>query len=194
MKLKKNLELENVVVRETFPFEEPNGVAGVGEGGYITAEVNAKRYYGVLIDQETLRAASLLHIQDEASGLDLNKRMEALAAEREAEKSPSQKRKSKRQKVDASKDTTSTDTREVEKFRFVPRSSPSVPGYRILLATFNGIDAASEGNKEYFNLIKSACDRGGNFVGDFYYQYRVRYQDTFVLYSPSFVVSYPTQL
>ena len=50
----------------------------VGDGCYVSATVHNKRYYGVLVEQAALKAASLLHFQDEASSLDLNRRMKML--------------------------------------------------------------------------------------------------------------------
>ena len=55
------------------------GAAKVGEGCYVTATVNNKRYYGLLVEKDALKAASLMHYQDEAAGLDLNRRMKVLS-------------------------------------------------------------------------------------------------------------------
>jgi monoamine oxidase len=46
----------------------------------VSATVQNKRYYGVLIEQAALEAASILYFQNEASGLDLNRRMQAMLA------------------------------------------------------------------------------------------------------------------
>jgi hypothetical protein len=54
-----------------------------GEGCYVTATLNKRRFYGVLIDQVALKSASLLHFQEEASGLDLNRRMLALSQQQQ---------------------------------------------------------------------------------------------------------------
>ena len=50
----------------------------VGEACYIAATVQNRRFYGVLVEQEALQTASVLHWQDEAVGLELNRRMRAL--------------------------------------------------------------------------------------------------------------------
>jgi hypothetical protein len=55
------------------------GAAKVGEGCYVTATVNNKRYYGLLVEKDALKAASLMHYQDEAAGLELNRRMKVLS-------------------------------------------------------------------------------------------------------------------
>ena len=80
-KIRRYTNLENVIVEETFslsvPIDTPaaiRGEAGIkeedenfaGDGYYISATVqNNRRYYGVLLDQAALKAASLLHFQDE---------------------------------------------------------------------------------------------------------------------------------
>jgi hypothetical protein len=189
------------------------GVASsaIGEGAYIAAEINSRRYYGVLIDQDSLRAASILHLQDEASGLELNKRMEALLGNKKqaaaaADVPPgttsttAMARPSKRSKMQApaaaTAETAPTATgylRGVQKFRYVPGSSSLVatdntksqtnhqttPGYRILLATYCDIEAAAETSDQNMAVaIQTACERGGDFVGDYYYQYQVRPANT----------------
>ena len=46
--------------------------------------------------------------------------------------------------------------------------------YRVLLATYADIDAASEDDVEKGKKIEAACKAGGDFVGGYYYQYEVR--------------------
>jgi len=46
-------------------------------------------------------------------------------------------------------------------------------GYRILLATYVDVNAASEDDIERQSKILSACDSGGDWVGNYYYQYEV---------------------
>jgi len=101
-KLRKELSIDHVTVEEPFALHHPLGgatgavadaatgapsvglgfdeesVTTCGEGCYVTATVNSRKYYGVLVDQPALQAASLLHFQNEAGGLDLNRRMRAL--------------------------------------------------------------------------------------------------------------------
>jgi hypothetical protein len=68
-------------VEEPFALQEPinRGAAKVGEGCYVTATVNNKRFYGLLVEKDALKAASLMHYQDEAAGLELNRRMKVLS-------------------------------------------------------------------------------------------------------------------
>jgi hypothetical protein len=205
-------------VEDTFQFQLPDHVAvssdedrKVGEGCYVSATVHNRRYYGVLIDQESLRAASMLYFQDEASGLELNRKMEHLYSLKTQSEGVDNKRtaddavmdesdtsakrarhnivpdgpvrselmnsmkqiKSNRQMVD--------DTRAVQKFRFVPPSnkhndvkSTQTSGYRILLATYVDVTAAADDDPDRKQLIEAACHSGGNFVGEYYYQYEVR--------------------
>jgi hypothetical protein len=179
--------------------------SAIGEGAYIAAEINSRRYYGVLIDQDSLRAASILHLQDEASGLELNKRMEALLGNKKqaaaaAVETTAMTRPSKRSKMQApaaaTAETVPTATgylRGVQKFRYVtgssslvaadntklPTNNDTTPGYRILLATYCDIEAAAEtSDQNMAAAIQTACERGGDFVGDFYYQYQVRTANT----------------
>jgi hypothetical protein len=83
--LSKRQDLDRVHVEDTFQFNLPEHVAvsndegrKAGEGCYVSATVHNRRYYGVLIDQASLKAASMLYFQDEASGLELNRKMEHL--------------------------------------------------------------------------------------------------------------------
>jgi hypothetical protein len=84
-KLRRKQEISNVLVEDTFQLKLPEHVAAsseqdrkASEGCYISTTVHNRRYYGVLIDQTSLKRASLLYFQDEASGLDLNRKMEYL--------------------------------------------------------------------------------------------------------------------
>jgi hypothetical protein len=47
----------------------------IGEGCYISCTVHRTRYYGVLVDQDTLTAATDLYWRNEADSLNLNRRM-----------------------------------------------------------------------------------------------------------------------
>jgi len=69
-----------------------NGENKAGEGCYISATIHNRRYYGVLIDQASLKAASMLHFQDKAAGLELNRKIEYLKAQKllEQTQSPSE--------------------------------------------------------------------------------------------------------
>ena len=48
------------------------------------------------------------------------------------------------------------------------------PGYRKLLATYASITAASEENYEKAEKVYRACEKGGDFVDKYYFQYQVR--------------------
>jgi hypothetical protein len=52
-------------------------------------------------------------------------------------------------------------------------------GYRILLATFADLEAAAEDDDERSNAIEAACQSGGDFVGNYYYQYEVSIESYF---------------
>jgi hypothetical protein len=200
-KLRRFQEIDHVVVEEPFSLNDPsnsnsNGERKAGEGCYISATVNNRRYYGVLIDQAALTAASLLHFQDEAGGLDLNRRMRALNEQVEEQGIPlpngtaaGDKRLAsdglgnenrKRQKSEptsvASNSALSPETKhsqQVQKFRYIEGTTSS-QGYRLLVATYADVDAASEEDPDKAKEIEAACVAGGNFVGRYYYQYEVR--------------------
>ena len=65
--------------------------------------------------------------------------------------------------------------RQVQKFRFVAPKTTNTNdiGYRVLLATYADIEAASEENEAKAKQIEKACSEGGGFVGKHYYQYEV---------------------
>ena len=179
--------------------------SSIGDGCYISATVSSRRYYGVLIDQGALKAASELHFRSEAESLDLNWRMMALQRQqkkktenyedRDGDGDPSAVGKAagvdpdkKRPRIAFSSSSRAAapssalplDDRPIQKFRYVdPResgdASGSSPGYRLLIATYADVAAASEDFPERAPPIRSACQSGGNFVGDYYYQYEVRY-------------------
>ena len=209
-------------MEDTFQFQLPDHVAvssdedrKVGEGCYVSATVHNRRYYGVLIDQESLRAASMLYFQDEASGLELNHKMEQLyrLKTRGDVNIPIN---NKRTADDAGMDESDCSTKRtrlnivpdgpvsseslnsmkqmksiqqmvddthcaVQKFRFVlsgndhnDRKGPGTSGRRMLLATYVDTSAAAGDDPDRKMLIESACLSGGNFVGEYYYQYEVR--------------------
>jgi hypothetical protein len=210
----------------------------VGEGCYVSTTIHNRRYYGVLIDQASLKAASMLFFQDEASGLDLNRKMELLLKEQQpantmengndskkrfADADPEEfKNTAKRPRLDPAPDTNRSSqtevrmkkspvpvnhkqesprqtevrmkksslpenhkkesARPVQKFRYVmpeisrsndPGGLSKSLGYRVLLATYVDVSAAADDDPEQTHLIQSACQSGGNFVGQYYYQYEV---------------------
>lgn len=171
----------------------------IGDGCYVSTTVNNRRYYGVLIDQESLKSASILHFKDEAHGMDINRRMKALkqaqladnlatrgedssVAYTDRKRSADEPMSSKpTKKVKYENDSSNPPTpdgmelhRQVQKFRFVEnQDGNSNLGYRILLATYANTDAAAEDDDEKARQIDEACRLGGNFVGEYYYQYEV---------------------
>lgn len=52
----------------------------------MSATVQNRRFYGLLVDQEALKRASVLWFQDEAGSLDLNRRMKMLCSQQSASK------------------------------------------------------------------------------------------------------------
>ena len=66
------------------------------------------------------------------------------------------------------------DNRQVQKFLFLPPpENENGPGYRTLLATYANVRAAAEEDNDKSKLIWRACENGGNFVGNYYYQFFV---------------------
>jgi len=190
-----------VIVEETFslsvPADTPAAIrieAGIkdedenttGDGYYISATVqNNRRYYGVLIDQAALKAASLLHFQDESRSLDLNRRMKFLREQQQSEQmftnqdnlSQTEGPPQKKTKLECSNGAMPSDTtsRIVQKFRYVESTSTECNGlgYRLLLATFTDVAAAAEDDTLKAQKIHDVCQSGGGFVEQYYYQYQV---------------------
>jgi hypothetical protein len=224
-----------VVVEEPFSLFKPSSFSGgdseddrkAGDGCYVSALVQNRRYYGLLVDQEALKNASLLWFQEEAASLDLNRRMKMLRSEASCDglgrtsgipptngskdgndegkkRAPTydQEGDAKRIKLDSAAEplpmavpsaasavpdqagssvspqtpVASAHKRQVQKFRYVePKEMENSKdqGYRVLLATFADIAAASEDDPEKGKLIEDACQAGGGFVGNYYYQYEV---------------------
>jgi hypothetical protein len=188
------------MVQEPFHLYQPREIAStqnrlVGDGCYVSATVNNKRYYGVLIDQVALNAASSLYFQDESSGLDLNRRMSVLldlskSNIQPSDPPPSEDRKrpavddgeneSKRIKQESLSSTLSSldgIARQVQKFRYVAPQETNgdlaARGYRLLLATYADVLAAADDDADRACMIEAACLSGGDFVGGCYYQYEV---------------------
>jgi hypothetical protein len=57
----------------------------IGDGCYVSCTVHRKRYYGILVDQNALTAASALYFKNEADSLDLNRRMRRLYNQQESQ-------------------------------------------------------------------------------------------------------------
>ena len=157
-------DIDHVHIDETFTLLGNDGEA-VGNGHYVSTELNNKRYYGVLISQDSLKQANDLHFQDEGFSLELNRRMEALRARHGANDSEDKSKEDKRRKFDNGV--------QVQKFQYVDATKKTL-GYRVILATYANVLEASGDNDEMLKIIKCACDEGGNWVGTYYYQYEVR--------------------
>jgi hypothetical protein len=163
-----------------------------GEGCYVSATVQNRRYYGVLIDQAALQQASMLYFQEEASGLDLNRRMKALMRRQQHHGGSLDQNGSssdtngarKRPRTDAtplevpnrppSNSNGAVPSRQVQKFRYEGLEKEKSQGYRVLLATFADLNASAEDDLDRRKKIEAACEAGGDFLGDYYYQYEVR--------------------
>lgn len=167
-----------------------------GDACYVSATVHNNRYYGVLVEQSALKTASLLHFQDEANSLDLNRRMKMLqdsqADNSNAEEGVEDDRKRppepsnvesepdlKRVKLESEslsdapvKPAAVAVPRTIQKFRYVDGTG-DLPGYRILLATYASVEAASEDDSDKERKIEEACQAGGGFIGQYYFQYEV---------------------
>ena len=77
--LRKHQHVDGVVVEEVFPLFDSSSTKKVGDGVYISATAAGnKRFYGVLVDQSSLKEASTLFFQDQSDSLSLNERMKTL--------------------------------------------------------------------------------------------------------------------
>ena len=165
-----------------------------GDGCYVSALIHNRKYYGVLFDQDALKAATKQHFTNEANSLELNNRMKSLASVStqartsddgvDDDTTEDQEPDAKRQKTGISNNGESSsesfalenDDKPVEKLRLIePKgSSPNKTNgqpYRELVATYASISAASEDDEEKALLIQDACRSGGGWVGKYYYHY-----------------------
>lgn len=199
--LRKAQEIDRVHVHQPFELHLPDhaveeGERKAGEGCYVSTTIHNRRYYGVLIDQAALKAASMLHFQNEAAGFELNRKIELLK-QQNLEQKQSVADQERHADFDASFDygkkrtrlaecdakiiggKSSIGRRPVQKFRYVNpvpanEKAPAMPGYRILLATYADATVAADDDPENANLIEAACQAGGGYVGtQHYYQYEV---------------------
>lgn len=139
----------------------------------MSTTINRKRYYGVLIPQEALKQASDIFFQDEALSLEINKRMAFLQQKQTSIKNEQDSRKGKKHDCGNQVSNQNFDeTQQVQKFKYC-HETKNTSGYRVILATFANILEASNGDHTLFEKIKVACDEGGNWVGEHYYQYEV---------------------
>jgi len=188
------------------PNNATNNIGGVnaavpaGDGCYVSALIQNRRYHGVLFDQSSLMAASGQYFQNEAHSLELNRRMSVLLdthRKQEESQSNGQKLKDataeaaqsnnddnndsshgnlepqvKKQKISAEASTSaSNDERTVEKLRLVTESEAG-QYYREVVATYINVAAAAEDDNEMALNIQDACQTGGGWVGKYYYQYQ----------------------
>lgn len=188
--------------RGLYPKQEENEELSnlpVGEGCYISTVYKSKRFYGILLEQSAINAGTVNYFHDQADSLSMNQRMQLLLNHHESlngESPDDDKKMSSTQIValgnpyEATMDhanktnhNDSSDTRsiqcfkdiEVQKFKYIP-SDQGRDGYRILLATYANVLAASEDQDEKALKIHNACECGGNFVGPYYYQYLTEYR------------------
>lgn len=161
--IRKNTPLDGVVVEEPFTFE------GGEEGCYVSCTVQSKRYYGVLVDQNALTTASRLVLKNEAESLNLNRRIKHLYNQQQQQQETAIVETNNKKSIGHKKDH-----RQVQKFVFLPPpENESGPGYRTLLATYANVRAAAEDDDDKYKRIWSACESGGNFVDQYYYQFFV---------------------
>lgn len=115
----------------------------------------------MLISQDSLQQASDLHFQDEESSLNLNERMVSLRTKQAGITVPPQAETSTEEKE-----------KQVQKFKYVDATSKTL-GYRVILATYANVREAGGGDPAYLAQIKNACEAGGDWVGNYYFQYEV---------------------
>jgi hypothetical protein len=130
-------------VEENFYFQGSNDES-IGEGCYISTTVNNKRYYGVLISQDSLKEASDLHFKNEAASLALNTRMLNLRRNQILQGQP--------------EDDEHDVEKQVQKFKYVDATAKTL-GYRVILATYANVQEAAHDDNLMLQQIKSACDK-----------------------------------
>ena len=152
--------IDQVNIEETFHFLNKEGDV-MESTYYVSAEINHKKYYGVLIPQDVLVNASDLHFESEGNSLAINRRMGALRAPEVSKDEGEEHRDnvSKRPSYDAS--------RQVQKFKYV-EPTKNTTGYRLILATYANLWEASGEDMDVFMKIKGE-------VKSFYVFVDVRY-------------------
>ncbi len=144
----RSFNVDHVDVNEIFTFTGESGEP-VGDGCYINTTINNKRYYGVLISQESLKEASELHFQDEAASLALNTRMVNLRKNHSSFNLSTQ---------DENDEKYDREEVQVQKFKYVEANAKTL-GYRVILATYANVREAARDKNDLFQQIKSACDK-----------------------------------
>ena len=225
MHLRKHQELEHVRVEDVWKFslgkdaavasQNPTTTVGIGvstaldnantrntsagEACYITATVQNRRYYGLLVERQALTQASALYWQEQSAGLELNRRMLALqqaalqtsqrdTLPRQAELPPPMKQprleappvarptphNPPNPPVSASNQTANNMIPEITDTDHRPVQKFTYDAerdVRTLWATYANIAAAATEQANAAD-IRQACDSGGGFVGpNYYYQY-----------------------
>ena len=160
-----------------------NGEEEVGEGCYISGIIGGKKYYGILIEQGALSAATDMFFKSEGRSLEMNRRMMTLRDQKVSKKNEGGDAKdgnvegpAKKARIEKAPENSKEAKKQVQKFRYVESSKMDElggPGYRDLIATYADENAASEDNEDKAAKIKEACDIGGNYVEDYYYQYEM---------------------
>eukprot|EP00934_Nitzschia_sp_Nitz4_P002593 Nitzschia sp. Nitz4//scaffold30_size153850//55898//60258//NITZ4_002771-RA/size153850-augustus-gene-0.70-mRNA-1//-1//CDS//3329547241//2583//frame0 len=103
--LRKHQQMENVMVEESFTLTSASDEKA-GEGVYVSATTaNSKRFYGMLVEQKALQEATSLWLQDQASSLELNRRIKLLK----------QQQQQQQQQQDETKEGPSTDKQSDDK-------------------------------------------------------------------------------
>ena len=138
--------IDQVNIEETFNFLNKEGDV-LESTYYVSAEINHKKYYGVLIPQDVLVNASDLYFESEGNSLAINRRMEAL-------RSPEMfKDEGKEQPDNVSKRPSFDASRQVQKFKYV-EPTKNTTGYRVILATYANLWEASGEDMNMFMKIK----------------------------------------
>ena len=152
----------------------------MGEGCYASIQIGAYKYYGILIEHSALSAATELYFDNEATSLELNTRMANLKGQKAMEENSSKRARidsaAMQPSVEAGNEDLMKDdnTKQIQKFQYLTSSEgEDGPGYRDLIATYANANAACENNYLRKKIIEEACENGGNFVGNFYYQYEI---------------------
>ena len=158
--------------------------AAAGEGCYISTTIHNKRYYGVLISQDSLKEASELHFMEEAKSLNLNRRMVDLrdvhgsVHDNNGDGNGDGNGNDNNGGVGGTMGNTVGENqnqkqgqgqkqRQVQKFKYVDATKKTT-GYRVILATYANLEEAASGygygncngnGNRMLDEIKSACEK-----------------------------------
>ena len=157
-----------------------------GEGCYISTTIHNKRYYGVLISQDSLKEASELHFMEEAKSLNLNRRMVDLrdvygnvhdndngdGNDNDNDNNGGVGGTMGNTLVEKQGQGQGQKQRQVQKFKYVD-ATKNTTGYRVILATYANLEEAASGygygngngngnganGNRMLDEIKSACEK-----------------------------------